>query len=61
MSLADSLIPAAEKGDVEAQASLGLTYSFGLGVEKDYKLAAYWYEKAAKQGNALAQVSLGLI
>lgn len=36
-------------------------YYQGNGVLKDFKKAAYWFEKAAKQGNAYAQYSLGLL
>jgi S1-C subfamily serine protease/tetratricopeptide (TPR) repeat protein len=48
-----------EKGDVEAQTSLGLNYWLGIGVRKDYAKAAYWYRKAADQGSAEAQDRLG--
>jgi len=32
-----------------------------LGVARDYIQARYWYEKAAEQGNALAQNNLGVL
>lgn len=50
---------AAEKGDLHAQHNLGMMYAFGLGVEKDEKLAVRWYRKAAERGFAPAQYSLG--
>jgi TPR repeat protein len=36
-------------------------YEQGLGVARDEKLAAEWYAKAADQGHAWAQMSLGLL
>ena len=36
-------------------------YSKGQGVTQDYKQAFYWYKKAAKQGNAGAQLNLGFM
>ncbi len=50
----------AERGDAEAQRSLGQSHLFGLGVPKDPREAAKWTRKAADQGHALAQMSLGL-
>jgi S1-C subfamily serine protease len=41
--------------------NLGYTYLEGKGVEQDYKQAAYWYAKAAKRGDSLAQVNLGIL
>ncbi|MCL2179620.1 MAG: SEL1-like repeat protein [Treponema sp.] len=46
----------AEKGDVISQHFLGISY---LGL-KDYGMAAKWFEKAAEQGYADAQMRLGL-
>jgi TPR repeat protein len=34
----------------------GVKYTFGKGVLKDYKQAVYWYQKAADQGDAKAQL-----
>jgi len=51
----------AEKGDANAQYSLGLMYGRGEGVPKDFAKAIDWYIKAAEQGHALAQFNLGLI
>ena len=45
----------ATKGDTEAQNYLGIHYSLGLSVERDYKKAHEWYKKAAKAGNPYAQ------
>jgi hypothetical protein len=41
-----------DKGDI---------YYNGEGVEKDYDKAFKWYEKAAQQGDAVAQCSLGVM
>ena len=48
----------AERGDAEAQVSLGWMYQTGQGFAQDYGEAARWYRRAADQGNALAQYSL---
>jgi hypothetical protein len=36
-------------------------YAQGLGVPQDYKGAVQWYQLAAEQGDAVAQVDLGLM
>jgi len=51
----------AEQGDVQAQFSLGLSYSTGSGRPEDQKQAAKWYLRAADQDHALAQFNLGLM
>ena len=48
--------PLAEKGDAEAQLSLGVTYERGI---KDYAEGIRWYKSAAEQGNATAQLMIG--
>jgi len=45
----------AEKGDVEAQATLAGCYFKGDGVAKDTTEAVKWLSKAANQGNAPSQ------
>ncbi|MGD0816106.1 MAG: tetratricopeptide repeat protein [Verrucomicrobiota bacterium] len=50
----------AEKGDVQAQDTLGLFYEGGTSVPQDYAEAAKWYRKAADQDYALAQVHIGV-
>ncbi|WP_411727466.1 tetratricopeptide repeat protein [Methyloglobulus sp.] len=42
----------AEQGEAKAQTFLGFMYNNGEGVAQDYNQAAYWYRKAADQGNA---------
>ena len=49
----------AEKGDRVAQFNMGINYSLGLGVAKDFLQAVSWYRKAAEQGFAAAQYNLG--
>lgn len=52
-------LPQAEQGDREAQNYLGVQYYLGLGVEKNYREAIQWYEKAALAGLPDAQRNLG--
>ena len=49
----------AEKGDAEGQLNLGICYTTGNGVAKDYVQAVKWYRKASEQGDLLAQTILG--
>jgi TPR repeat protein len=51
--------PLAEKGYAFAQLCLGHLYEDGEGVPQDYQQAAFWYGKAATQGDADAQSALG--
>ena len=52
-------LPAAQKGDAEAQNYVGEIYEKGLGLEPDYQAAFHWYSLSAEQGNAGAQINLG--
>ena len=45
----------AEQDYDAAQFSLGWCYEFGLALNEDLRLAATWYQKAAKQGNHQAE------
>jgi uncharacterized protein len=49
----------AEKGDSEAQLSVGMMYSFGEGVPQNFEEALKWYRRAAVAGNPIAQNNLG--
>jgi len=49
---------AAEAGDAEAQWELGLEYTSGQRVKRDYRQAEGWYRKAADQGYGAAQMNL---
>jgi len=51
----------AQRGDAEAQFSLGLSYANGKGAARDYALAEQWYLKAAGQNHALAHFNLGIM
>ncbi len=46
--------PLAEQGHAQAQVNLGIMYSQGRGVPKDYVQAYRWYTLAAGQGDDLA-------
>ena len=52
------LIPLAESGDARAQFNLGISYSFGHGVEKSSIKAFEWTHKSAAQGDVKAEVNL---
>jgi uncharacterized protein len=54
------LPPIAAAGNPSAQATLGMMYNEGAGVLQDFGQAMKWWKLAAAQGNALAQISLGL-
>lgn len=49
----------ATRGYVKQQLELAADYFAGRGVPKDLTQSAYWYRKAADQGNPSAQVYLG--
>ena len=51
---------AADRGDANAQTSLGFMYANGRGVPRDFAEAANWYRKAADRGDAAAQYNLGV-
>ena len=52
---------AANQGYAKAQASLGIMYDFGKGVEENDSEAVKWFLKAARQGQALAQHNLAIM
>jgi TPR repeat protein len=55
------LTQAANDGIPEAQYVLGLLYQNGLGCQSDKDKAVKWYSRAAEQGFAAAQYSLGAL
>jgi TPR repeat protein len=57
--ISDKWRDAADQGDPEAQTRLGVLYSEGQGVERNYETAAGWFLKAAEQGDIYAQNNLG--
>lgn len=52
------LKPAAERGDIPAQFSLGYLYEHGAGIQQDIPQAIYWYTQAAKNDHIDAQYRL---
>jgi TPR repeat protein len=57
----ETLESRADRGDAQAQFSLGIKFANGEGPALDYPRAAYWYLKAAQQSHALAQFNLGMM
>ena len=55
----DEIIEKAKNGDAESQFILGNMYFFGDEVEMNHKLAFFWYEKSAMNGNVYAQYQVG--
>lgn len=55
------LKPLAEAGNADAEYDLGTMYSDGHGVPRDVREAEAWWQKAAAQGQADAQFSLGFL
>ena len=51
----------AQAGDKTATRQLAEAYYLGKGVDQDYKQAAQWYEKLAKQGDVQAQTTVGIM
>jgi TPR repeat protein len=57
-----SLLKAAEKGDLDAQHDVGACYATGdWGGPKDDAEAVKWYTTAAESGHALSQYDLGFM
>jgi hypothetical protein len=50
---------AAEGGDLDSMAQLGVMYYWGQGAPMDWEQARYWLRKASEQGNRDAQAKLG--
>ncbi|KAF9171925.1 hypothetical protein BGX20_006675 [Mortierella sp. AD010] len=48
-------------GIAAAQTNIGIMYTRGSGVPKDYSIAFKWYLKAANLGNSMAQSRLGVM
>ena len=55
------LRPLAIAGDPRAQSYVGYMYATGRGFPQNYNVAAYWYFRAANQGETTAQYQLGLL
>jgi TPR repeat protein len=54
-----ALVAKAKTGDAAAENSLG-DYYYAKGTAADYTQSAVWYRKAAEQGDAKAEYSLGI-
>jgi hypothetical protein len=52
---------AADQGDAKSQVALGILYSNGDGVPRDYGQALVWFRKAADQGDSEAEYNVGLL
>jgi TPR repeat protein len=48
-----------EPGSIQQQIELAAAYLTGRGVNRDEKMGAYWYEKAAAAGQPRAQEQIG--
>jgi len=55
------LMPAAEKGQCDAQYAIGYMYYYGQGVVEDRKKAWYWINLAANQGQPDAVLALKIL
>lgn len=53
--------PLAQKSDCDAEYALGLLYFEGLGVGQSYDKAVGLWTRSAEQGQAQAQISLGVV
>lgn len=51
-------LEAAKAGDVGAQYLVASMFETGLGVAADERLARYWYDAAARNGDAAAKAKL---
>lgn len=60
VALVSILTPMANNGEVDAQVDLCRLSIEGLGVPKDYRVAAGWCGKAAGHGSRMAQYILGV-
>lgn len=54
-------IKLANEGEKQAQASIGLMYKNGHGVQKNYSKAASWFRRAADQGQSFSQTELATL
>lgn len=50
---------AADQGDPYAEASIGILFNFGKGVQRDYAQAYMWYERAAMHSQGGNKDSIG--
>ena len=57
----DKALTRAQEGDAAAQTLVAEMMSRGLGIARDEKTAAFWYEQAAKNGDPVAMFKYALI
>ena len=57
----NTLFERAQKGDAQAQYTLGLMYVSNRGYPQNYVQAVKWFRLAADQGDAVAQFNLGVM
>ena len=57
----EKALPRAEKGDAAAQTLVAELLSNGLGVKRDEKGAAFWYEQGAKHGDDNAMLKYAML
>jgi TPR repeat protein len=57
----EDALEAAEKGNAEAQITLGFMYINGQNVLKNEEQGVAWIRKAAEEGDAQAQITLGVL
>ncbi len=50
-----------DPNNADAALHFGNLYESGFGVEQNYSIAKYWYEKSAANGNKLANTFLGIL
>lgn len=55
------LKPAAERGDIPAQYSLGYLYEKGAGVKQNFQQSTYWYTQAANHDHMEASFRLSIL
>jgi TPR repeat protein len=56
-----SFLRRADNGDSAATNFVGIHYYLGLGVQRNFGVAAQWFERAARAANADAQRNLGVL
>lgn len=59
-SISDLMV-AASQGSPNAQYNLAVMYRDGIGMQKDEKQAAYWFNKAGNAGHLTALMNLGVL
>ncbi len=57
----EKALPRAQLGDAAAQTLIGELLSNGLGVKRDPKAAAFWYQQGADHGDAAAMFKYALL